>query len=118
MHYLSTTFGISKNYYGGESNQLAGIGQENRFLGDVYRGTLYLIIKEIEQKELGMKIYSKLAMKLAQIAAVAFVDDIDLITDGEYAEYKIQLILTIYNDLYLAIGGYIEDAKCKFFIWI
>ena len=26
MHYLSTVFGISENYYGGESNQLVGTG--------------------------------------------------------------------------------------------
>ena len=57
-------------------------------------------------------------MKLVQIVAVAFVDDIDLIIDREDAEYKMQLMLIIYNDLYLATGGYIEDEKCKFFAWI
>ena len=88
MYYLSTAFGISENYYRGECDQLAGIGQGNCFLGDVYRDTSYLIIKEIERQELGMKICSKLTMKLAQIVAVAFVDNIELITDGEDAEYK------------------------------
>ena len=50
--------------------------------------------------------------------AVAFVDNTDLIIDGEDTEYKIQLMLKIYNDLYLAIGGYIKDAKGKFYAWI
>ena len=65
MHYLSTAFGISENYYGGESNQLAGTEQGNRFSKDVRRDTLCLIIKEIEWKKLGMKIHSKLTKKLA-----------------------------------------------------
>ena len=41
-------FGISENYYWGESNQLAGKGQGNRFSGDVCRDTSCIIIKEIE----------------------------------------------------------------------
>ena len=34
-HYLSTAFGISKKYYGGEERNLAGTGQGNRFSGDI-----------------------------------------------------------------------------------
>ena len=48
---------------------------------------------------------------------VVFVDDIDLVTDSIDAESKIQIILSIYNELYLATGGYIEEKKSKFFSW-
>ena len=47
-HYLSTAFGISLDYYGGEENRLAGMGQGNRFSGDVCRDTSCLIMKRIE----------------------------------------------------------------------
>ena len=44
-HYVQTGFGISESYYRGENNRLAGIGQGNRFLGDICCDTSYLIIK-------------------------------------------------------------------------
>ena len=46
-YYISTEYEISEQYYSGEENELAGIGQRNKFLGDMYRDILYIIIKQI-----------------------------------------------------------------------
>jgi len=51
------------------------------------------------------------------IAAIAFVDDKDLVIDGNEAESKMQRMLKIYDDLYKAKGGHIEEDKSKFFAW-
>ena len=51
------------------------------------------------------------------ITAVLFVDDADMITEGRDAERKMQRILEIYNKLYTATGGHIENKKCKYFTW-
>ena len=58
-HYVSTAFGISEEYYGGEENTLVGTGQGNKFSGDVCRDTSYLIIKVLEKRGLGIKFGSK-----------------------------------------------------------
>ena len=50
------------------------------------------------------------------IAAIAFVDNTDLVVDGNETERKMQLMLKIYDDLYTAIGGHIEEDKSKFFV--
>ena len=43
-HYISTGYGISKNFYGGEDEELARMGQGNKFLGNIYRDISCLII--------------------------------------------------------------------------
>ena len=64
-----------------------------------------------------MKLKSKITLLEEFITAVLFVDDADMITEGKEAEEKMQRILEIYNRLYTATGGYIENKKCKYFAW-
>ena len=116
-HYISTNFGISSIYYGGEDNRLAGTGQGNRFSGDVCRDTSCLIMKRIEIEKVGMRLTSVLSKKQEEITAVLFVDDADMISEGEDAEEKMQKILKMYNTLYTATGGHIQHEKCKYFAW-
>jgi len=47
-----------------------------------------------------------------------FIDDADMITKGVDVEIKMQKILKIYDNLYSATGGHIEEQKCKYFAWI
>ena len=117
QHFISTNFGISSEYYGGQNNKLAGTGQGNRFSGDVCRDTSCLIMKVIEQEKVGMRLESVITKRDEVITSVMFVDDADMVSEGENAEANMQRILEIYNKLYSATGGYIEDKKCKYFSW-
>ena len=96
---------------------MAGTGQGNKFSGDVCRDTSCLIIKVLEKKGLGMKFGSKLTKEMALIAAIAFVDDTDLIAEGIDAEIMMNLMLKTCDDLHAATGGCIEQNKSKFFAW-
>jgi len=84
------------------------MGQGNRFLEDVYRDSSCLIIRDIKKKGLGMIISLNVSDLSVQKVVVAFVDDNNLVTDGEDTEEKIDSIITTYDDLHLAIGRHIE----------
>ena len=74
-----------------------------------------LIIKGIEKKNLGMIFKSTVSKESKQCVSVLFVDDTDLITEGENAESKMQEIINIYKSLHAATGGKIEGEKTKFY---
>jgi len=116
-HYVSTAHGISKRYYGGSENELAGTGQGNKFSGDLCRDTSCMIIKVLEKNEMGVKYVSKLSRDEIIISAIAFVDDTDLVIDGDDLQERMQRMLQQYNDLYTATGGLIEQNKSMFFAW-
>ena len=50
-------------------------------------------------------------------ASVAFVDDNDMVTDGENVEEIMKIITTEYNNLHSATGGYVEEEKSKFYAY-
>ena len=84
-HYVSAGYGISEKYYGGEQKKLVGTGQGNNFSGDMCRDTPCLIIRKLEKEGLGTVIKSPHTIKTIQKVAVSFVDDTDLVTDGDLA---------------------------------
>ena len=110
-HYIRTGYGISKSYYGGELDPLAGTGQGNRFLGDVCRDTSCLILKVIEKNNLGMNFESLISNESMQVTAVSYVDDNDLVSDGEIVVDKMNKGVYIFHSLHEATGGCIEKKK-------
>jgi len=116
-HYINTGYGISEEYYGGAQNELAGTGQGNKFSGDMCRDVSCLIIKQLENKELGIICKSPSSQTREQCVSVSFVDDTDFITDGNQYEDKMQDIVNKYHQLYTATGGQIEVNKTKYFAW-
>jgi hypothetical protein len=116
-HFVCTGFGVSSLYYGGREDRLAGTGQGNRFSGDVCRDSSCIIIRSIERKEVGMMLQSRIYDDKIQKVAVAFVDDNDMMSDGEEVGEKMKIITTEYNDLYTASGGYVEEAKSKYYAY-
>lgn len=72
-------------------------------------------MRAIEKENLGMKLKSDIASIEEFIAAVLFVDDTSIITEGREAEQKMQRILEICNKSRTATGGHIENKKCKHF---
>ena len=116
-HYIYTSFGISNMYYGGDDREMAGTGQGNKLSGDICRDTSCLIIKQLEKRNLGVEMTSKVTNHNELISAIAFVDDTDLVVEGENVEEKMNMMLNIYNKLYAATGGFIEVNKCNYFAW-
>ena len=116
--YISTGYGISNQYYGGDEMQLAGTGQGNKFSGDVCRDVSCIIIKVIENKRLGVFFTNKESGEAIQCVSVAFVDDTDFMTNGENALNKMSEIISTYDRLHGATGGLIELFKTKYYSWI
>ena len=50
-----------------------------------------------------------------QCAAVGFVDDNDVIEDGEKVNEDMQIMLNKHNDLHAATGRHIEEEKTKYY---
>jgi len=116
-HYINTGYGISTISYGGEECQLAGTGQGNKFSGDMCRDISSLIIKQIENENLGIIFQSPVKEVQEQSVSVSFVDDTDFIAEGHQYQQKMQQIINIYQKYYTATGGKIEGSKTKFFAW-
>ena len=64
-----------------------------------------------------MKFGSKLTKVMEFIAAIAFVDDTDLVAEGNDGEQMMLEMLQTYDDLHTATGGLIEQNKSKYFAW-
>ena len=92
-HYVSTAYGISDQYYGGNEKKMAGTGQGNKFSGDLCRDTSCIIIIVLEKDELGIKYRSKISEQEMMISAIAFVDDTDLVAEGKEAETMMKKML-------------------------
>ena len=106
-YHISTGYGISSIYYGGKDSPLAGIGQGNRFLGDVCRDTSCLILKVLENRKLGITFKSCSSGLIVHKVAVIFVDDADIAANGDDTIKNIIEMLCMYNELYTATGGHI-----------
>ena len=115
--YICTGYRISSNQYGEIDLNLAGTGQSNKFSGNLCRDTSSLIIKQIEDQNLGIILQSLLVNISEQTVSVSFVDDTDLMTNGENNEIKIQRILTIYMELFGATNRKVQTKKSTYFAW-
>ena len=83
-YYVSTGYRVSNTFYGG-SKELAGTGQENKFSGNMCRDISYLIIRQLEIKNLGICFISLITLFKVLCLSISFVDNTDLATDSENA---------------------------------
>jgi len=104
-HFVKTGYGILNDWYGGRTNNLAGTGQGNKFLGNMCRDISYLIIKQLENSNLGINFIAPNNKIKEQYVSVSFVDDTDFVTEGVQHENQMKNIITTYNQLYTATGG-------------
>ena len=115
--HVSAGCGVSKNYYRGEKERLAGTEQDSKSLEDMYQDVSYLIIPQIEKQLIGVFFADENARETLYYAAVAFADDMDLITKGAEALKVMSKILDMRNKLHRAIGGCAQEAKTRYFVW-
>ena len=88
-NHVNTGYGISQEYSGGR-NSLAGTGQGNKFSRDMCHDISCLIIRQLELQNLGITFLSIFTLLTVICSPISFVDDTDLIADGEKALQNIQ----------------------------
>ena len=76
-----------------------------------------LIIKEIENRNLGIMFKVPMREEEEQCVSIYFVDDVDLITEGDDSEVKMQEIIDAHESLHEATGGKTEGIKTKCHAW-
>ena len=64
-----------------------------------------------------MNFDSNVTQKSMHVAAVSYVDDNDLVTDGVNVEEKMNKGVNIFNSLHEATGGLVEEKKSKLFAY-
>ena len=87
-HYVCTGYGVSAIFYGGKRIELAGIGQGNKFSGDMCQNILCLIIWQLEKENLEITMRSVISNKQELCSSISFVDDTDLVEDRPDSQMK------------------------------
>ena len=64
-----------------------------------------------------MNFVSKLSNETAHIVAVSYVDDNDLVSDGENVGENMNRGIKIFNSMREVTGGCVEETKSKFFAY-
>ena len=77
------------------------------------RDSSCLIVKSIEHKRFGVIATSKITGEEIKKVLVAFIDNNDMVTDGDNAEKNVEIIATEHNDLCSATGDCTEEEKSK-----
>ena len=115
-YHICTSFRASSEFYRGINSKQARIGQDYITSVNIYRDTSCLVIKPIEDQNIGIIMKGSISKEAESETVVAFVDDTDFATSGDNAEYKMQAIINLYNKYYIATGGYIEHSKTVFYM--
>ena len=115
--HTSTGYGVSNTYCGGEEEKLEGTGQENKFSSNMYRDVSCLITRQIEKEMIETFIIDKKTEEEIQCVAAAFVDDADLMTEGQKAIKLMQKILNMCNRLHRAMGSHVQENKTACYSW-
>ena len=116
-HHVGTVNGVSKEKYGGEKYLLGGTGQGNVFSGVTWRDLSCVIFKQLENKQLGIRIEPKCNGKIEQRVVIPCVDDADFCTSGANNERKNQEIASCHVKMYEATGGKARKEKVFVNCW-
>ena len=87
--YIYTGYRISNIYYGSNDKYLVRIGEVNKFLGNLCRDTLCLIIRDIEKRNLGIIFKDPVEKINHQVVSISFVDNTDLVSNRDNIVDKI-----------------------------
>ena len=117
QHYVSTTFGVSKEFYGGSRSKLAGTGQEDVLSVNICRYSSFIMLKDSEKEELGVCIKSPFTTEQVKQLAVAFFDDNYFTSDVKKVIDKMTKILNKHTRLYEATACRVKFDKTHSFSW-
>lgn len=117
-HYIKTTYGISKKYYGGHHwDELPhGCGQGNGYGPALWACISSPLLFLMKNKEYGAYFHSSITDTSLHLAGIAFVDDTDLIeADSRYPRKQVletaQASLDYWNAILQITGGALEPDK-------
>ena len=88
-HHVCTGFGISKQYYGDSKQKMGGTGQGNCFSGNNSRDISCFVIRQLEIEKLGAMIKAPISQITMQRAALVFVDNTNIYTNGLESKKRI-----------------------------
>ena len=123
VHHIRTSFGRSKKYFGGKWPRFRkppqGLGQGNGAGPTIWSILSSTIFEELRDKGFGTDFKLALSTGLFRLCGFSYVDDCDLIADGENVEQvhaKLQAMLTLWDELMEVNGAAIATDKCWWYL--
>ena len=74
-----------------------------------------LIVRQLEVQNLGVRFLSLVTLMTVLCASASFVDDTDMVDQGENVICDMQNMLNTHNKYHKATGGQIQESKTSFF---
>ena len=113
--YIYTYFGLYKQDYRGEIEELTGNGQGNVFASILYRDQSYREFQQLNEERLEAIFKSPHSQIEAQRAAISFMDDTDFYSNGENYKEGMTKMIEKYNKYHQITGGKISSEKSTYF---
>ena len=123
IHRIRTAFGLSEISFGGQSEAYRkppqGMGQGNGAGPTVWSILSSTVFEELHARQYSSSFCYALSMGLYQLCGFSYVDDCDLLADGEDAEKvhtKLQTVITLWDKLMEVNGAAIAPDKCWWYL--
>ena len=124
--HLKTGFGLAtKRYSGTSSKPFMGLTQGSSASPPVWTAVSTLIVNAYKREGHGVSLQSGWSNKRQEIAAILFVDDMDLFHissaptyDEEQFIQEVQESTNLWADLLQATGGNLKPAKCYYYLML
>ena len=82
-HHIYMSFRAISEFYRGINERQAGMGQGHIISANICWDAFYLIIKTIENQNIGIAMKGPISKQIENETAVIFVDDTDFVSEGE-----------------------------------
>ena len=120
VHQIRTAFGLSKRSIGGPPKKFTqppqGMGQQGNGAGpSIWTIMSSTVFEELRDQGFTTNFNYALSTGLYKLCGFSYVDDCDLIADGNSADEvhsKIQDMIQLWDDLMEVNGGAIAPDKC------
>ena len=123
VHRIRTAFGLSKRTFGGLSSKYAkppqGMGQGNGAGPSIWSILSSTVFDQLHAHGFSTPFCYSLSMGLYQLCGFSYVDDCDLIADGEDAtevHQKLCRMLDLWDELMEVNGAAIAPDKCWWYL--
>ena len=123
VHKIRTAFGLSKRSFGGEWSRFIrppqGMGQGNGAGPTIWSILSSTVFEELRDKGFSTDFCYALSTGLYKLCGFSYVDDCDLIADGDTADevyQKLQSMLDLWDQLMEVNGAAIAPDKCWWYM--
>ena len=123
VHRIRTAFGLSKKSFGGKKSKFRrppqGMGQGNGAGPTVWSILSSTIFEELQSRGFSTPFLYSLSTGMFQLCGFSYVDDCDLISDGNNiteVHTKLQTMLELWDELMEVNGAAIAPDKCWWYL--